>query len=408
VDTELRAFGFRVRRAHGARSEPGECRRFAASRRCSGQEHRARFCGRPFHGRSRSPRRKPERGWPELVRGCLPMQPLVAKGVSIGTESTCALHENGTVWCWGATEHGQLGNGDSASTYSTDPVRVAGISTAIAVTSGGTSFGCCGGGGFTSFHCALLRVGSVVCWGDVPGRPVTPKPVTMFGISQAIAVAGGGRHACALLASGSIQCWGANDHGQLGDGSMMDSAELATVVGIEDATAIGLSSSFSDFSCAVLSSGTVKCWGAYSAVVGATIQTSSTPISIPSSGTTASDATGEDQACVALPDGRVQCCCGEHPVVLTTVPNLPPSSTVSVGLRHACALLSDGAIKCWGHNGWGELGSSDPGQTNVLGAPDAVAVSAGWGETCAVRKDGGVWCWGRSGNGGRPFKVPGF
>jgi len=332
-----------------------------------------------------------------------PAQPLVAIAVSASNASTCAVHENGTVWCWGATDGGQLGNGDSTRSDSSVLARVAGISTAIGIGSGGSS----SPGGFSSFHCAVLRIGSVVCWGAVPGQRSTPRPVTIAGIHQAITVVGGAHHACALLAGGSIQCWGDNNWGQLGDGSLTNSTEPVTVVGIDHAKALGLSSNFSDFTCAVLSDGTIKCWGGYSTNAAGFLEVRSTPVEIPSSDKTDSFPTGGDQACVALPDGRIQCCCGEHPAVLTTVPKLPSSSGVSVGLKHACALLSDGAVRCWGPNDWDELGSPGPGQIDVLGIPDAVALSAGWGYSCAVRKGGSVWCWGRIG-GAKPVKVAGF
>jgi len=36
----------------------------------------------------------------------------------------------------------------------------------------------------------------------------------------------------------------------------------------------------------------------------------------------------------------------------------PPS--LSLGWKHACAVLDDGSVKCWGYNGVGNLGVGDP------------------------------------------------
>jgi alpha-tubulin suppressor-like RCC1 family protein len=86
---------------------------------------------------------------------------------------------------------------------------------------------------------------------------------------------------------------------------------------------------------------------------------------------------------------------------------------VSVGLTHACALLSDGSVWCWGSNFWGELG---PGHPDGATAPvrvslpqEATEVQAGGVEqqqgdplavSCAVLKDETVRCWGAAKAGG--------
>ncbi len=83
---------------------------------------------------------------------------------------------------------------------------------------------------------------------------------------------------------------------------------------------------------------------------------------------------------------------------------------VSVGFNHACALLSDGRIKCWGHNNHGQLGvpgddrGDDPDEMgDALPAVDlgrghtALRVFTGEDHTCAILEDQRVKCWGTSG-----------
>ena len=74
---------------------------------------------------------------------------------------------------------------------------------------------------------------------------------------------------------------------------------------------------------------------------------------------------------------------------------------VSAGDQHSCALTTAGGVKCWGHNGLGELGDGTTTNTSVpvgvvgLGS-GAVTVSAGNYHSCALTTAGGVKCWGAS------------
>src|SRR4029077_7734243 len=64
-------------------------------------------------------------------------------------------------------------------------------------------------------------------------------PVTVVGISTAVAVtASDGYHSCALLQNGTIKCWGDNVSGQLGDGSRTTAVTPVTVAGISTAVAV--------------------------------------------------------------------------------------------------------------------------------------------------------------------------
>src|SRR5439155_15534161 len=132
--------------------------------------------------------------------------------------------------CWGENVDGQLGT-STAGEVSTTPVRVGGITGAIAVTAG------------WQHTCALLGDGTVQCWGrNLEGQlgngttTSSTTPVRVVDLTGAIAVTGGWwRHSCALLSDSSVKCWGAvgadNAFGQLGNGSTTGSAAPVTMTG---------------------------------------------------------------------------------------------------------------------------------------------------------------------------------
>jgi alpha-tubulin suppressor-like RCC1 family protein len=81
-----------------------------------------------------------------------------------------------------------------------------------------------------------------------------------------------------------------------------------------------------------------------------------------------------------------------------------PALAVSAGAHYSCALLSGGAVRCWGNGEFGKLGDGDvtnhttPVQTASLAA-GAAAVDAGSFSTCALLSGGAVRCWGRNDQG---------
>jgi len=85
--------------------------------------------------------------------------------------------------------------------------------------------------------CALRTAGDVVCWGRNSSGQLgigmtsisAPLPISVPSIIDAVSVAAGTRHTCAVARSGSTHCWGVNGAGQLGDGSMVDSARPVLV-----------------------------------------------------------------------------------------------------------------------------------------------------------------------------------
>src|SRR6185503_15623744 len=108
------------------------------------------------------------------------------------------------------------------------------------------------------------------------------------------------------------------------------------------------------------------------------------------------------------------------PTTVGGITAVNPATAVSTGEFHSCALLQDGTVKCWGHNGFGQLGADPDGATPetedsataipVVGLPDpadheVVALTTGSAHTCALLDDNTVFCWGQNAYGQLGYKT---
>ena len=221
--------------------------------------------------------------------------------------------------------------------------------------------------------------------------------------AESASVASGGSHSCAVLTSGGVVCWGLNSAGQLGNGSTTNSSTPVAVSGLSAGVAsiaVG-----GNTSCAVLTSGVIKCWGDDSSGQlgdGSPSANSSTPVTVSGISTGVVVAVSLTHTCAVITGGAVTCWgsgIGAAPVALAGISS--GATAVAVGLYHSCAVVT-GAVKCWGQNGYGQLGNNTttPSATTPVTAvaSGATAVTAGDQYTCAV-VSGGAKCWGLNGFG---------
>lgn len=321
--------------------------------------------------------------------------------VSSSESHTCAVTSAGSAKCWGYNGSGRLGDGTVDINNRLTPVDVVGLSTGVAdITAGG------------NHSCALMLDGGAKCWGwnrfGNLGNGTTEDnsavPTNVFGLSSGVGtISAGGEFACALISGGTVKCWGYNGSGQLGDGVLNKRSLPTEVMGLPDDIS-GLSTGWYH-TCVLTSIGGVKCWGLnfYGQLGDGNQTNSSVPVDVVglSSGVQAISA-GRFESCALTSTGGLKCWpgySGDH-FIPEDWPGLTSGVTaVAEGGRHGCALLEGGGVKCWGDNYGGQLGDGTTEDSDtpvdVVGLSSGVtAIAAGELHTCALTSSGGVKCWG--------------
>jgi alpha-tubulin suppressor-like RCC1 family protein len=305
--------------------------------------------------------------------------PAKALQVAIGQATAYALLEDGTVVAWGANDEGQLGTGAMGAsgelgTYpkpSITPVRVTGLSNIIQIEAG------------SKHAVALRRDGTVWAWGSREdgalgdGKPTTLRPLKAIGPTRVPGLEGITQiavirsHNLALKPDGRVMSWGSNSDGELGVGTRDTGWTPAEVSGLDHVVMIAAGTGGGKGSSgAVRDDGTVWMWG---------------------TNTSAQLGNGEGPLSPDDPGGR-------NPLPVQ-VKGVVGAKSLSIGLGHAAALLRDGTLRMWGHDGWGQIGVGTAGAyhqkpVKVTGITNVSAVYLGGPHSFAVRADGTLWVWG--------------
>jgi alpha-tubulin suppressor-like RCC1 family protein len=238
--------------------------------------------------------------------------------VAAGQGHACAIATDGGVFCWGANDHGQLGDG--TTTAHAAPAKLTLPAAASAVALG------------KAHSCALLVTGEVDCWGaTVVADVLIPRRV----LDDGKALGAGAFHTCVVRADRTVACWGQNGLGQLGDNKVSgDLSELPVpVTGLTGARDVATGE---NHTCARTEAGIVSCWGA--------------------------NDSGQ------IGDGSKS---NRFMPVLARLSGAVDE--LSAGVRHTCARRAQGPVRCWGRNDGGQLGDGTTearlSPTTVIGLP---------------------------------------
>lgn len=365
-----------------------------------------------------------------------------AAAISTSDATTCVVRSDGTVWCWGDNQYGQLGNGTTSLTIA-DPIQAVQVTTE----GGAPLVGVVAIAAGQVHECARKGDGTVWCWGyhyygnlgngtsgvrpgldcHTEGGCGTPYAVQVVSgqggaLTSVVKVIAGRMHTCALRLDKAVWCWGYNAEGGLGDGTTTNRSTPVQVTQGNTKTRLTSAADVAagdGTSCASKTDGTVWCWGwnYYGQVGDGTTRNRMSAVRVMTSkqsvlpGDVLDVTGGYAYNCARRSDTSVWCW-GNNQVfakpVLKSGSNFLGSAQLAAHISHTCARKGDGTLWCWGENQYGQLGdgsglsSTEPVQVLLApgGAPLADAIDLSRGSyafyTCTRRQDGSPWCWGNN------------
>ncbi len=259
--------------------------------------------------------------------------------LSAGPNHTCLIQPDGSLWCWGMDDAGQI---------------------EAPLAQGDTFLRVCGG---SDFSCAVRASGTISCWG---GAASWVPPAGKFAD-----IACGPNYACALGANGVPSCWGAPG---------MSASVLSP-----PNTAFKRISAGADVACGVKNTGTLACWGTTSDAVASPPAGNYVDIGVSSAG----------YACAIDTDGKLHCWGSDAYGMVSAAPSAGPYFAIATGggmykgadRGFACALPTVGKPQCWS-------GQSGPEFFDLPDDTTVTAVTAGAAHACGITSLGLPVCWG--------------
>lgn len=331
------------------------------------------------------------------------------KTVSAGDATTCAVRDNkaSNLYCWGANDYGQLGNG--GTTERSRPTLV---------TTGSWRSVAAGG----EHTCAITTGDSLYCWGhndfgqlgrgDQTDRTKPAKVNT----TKWASVSASGQNTCAITRTSKLLCWGYNEYGQVGNGQSGENGQSqvrATPVQIGTFTTWSRVSVGQYSACAVTTTGKLYCWGeGNDGQLGTgSLGNRTSPARVGTLADWAGVSQAGSHACAVRDTKRAYCWglngrgqLGTGSSTARTTPTVVggsnPKRWVAVSAESAtsCAIRDNAKLSCWGDS---HLGSGEPDESLVArqesrGFTDWTAVTTGGDHACALRANRSLYCWGKN------------
>jgi len=349
---------------------------------------------------------------------------------------TCVVLDNNQMKCWGSNYGAFLGNSNEGGNEYT-PVSVNDVDSTSCCLTNVTETSPDG-----RHTAALTSSGEIYAWGEDYSGQIGHGHISCFGVCNQphgpsvmpgsrtfVTVATGVLHTCAITEPDmALWCWGENEDGQLGTGDNIDRNAPTQIDLPQGRHPVSVNAGWAS-TCVILDNGSGMCWGKndFGHLGDGTYNNRNEPTSIsvlPSNRSLVAMDLGAGHACGILDDGMVNCWgngkfsnstsggrLGDGTDSSSTYPrsvSLPVGRTaisIDAGIDHTCAILDDSSAVCWGLNSMGQLGdgttdnSTTPVTVSMPTGLGVAEISAGWIHTCAVATNASVYCWGNHGEG---------
>jgi alpha-tubulin suppressor-like RCC1 family protein/uncharacterized protein YfaP (DUF2135 family) len=310
------------------------------------------------------------------------------QSVTAGSNHTVGIKGDGTLWAWGSTSDGQLGDGTIPIINESSPIRIGSVSNWQNVSAG------------ANHTMAIQSDGTLWAWGSNEyGKLAVPvnynnnkcSPTRIATFSNWKSVSAGSQHTVAIKSDGTLWSWGDNFYGQLGEGPVRYFyAGPVNYIDRDSPTKIGTRmdwqsvSAGSNHTMAIENGGNLWAWGS------------------------------NDNGQLGDPLGDQIVTDDSGPRIVSATPKYISGgsrSIVSSGVNHSVAIKNDGTLWSWGNNSNGQLGDGTQSTRNI---PTQIGTDSNWksvaaGEnyTLAIKLDGTLWGWGDN-SFGQLGKIPSF
>ncbi len=282
--------------------------------------------------------------------------------VVTGDKHSCAIDENDALYCWGKNDAGQVGNGTTIPQE--EPAAIATNADWRDISLG------------KNHSCAIKNDNFLWCWGSntslqlghSPTNNRRPSLLSKTNADESIvteqwsATASGNSHTCAIHNTDqSLWCWGGNGNGQIGQGTI--SALIAEPTELAAGSQWLSIAANGNHSCAIRSDSSLWCWG------------------------------GNDA-------GQVGNGSNENVTTPTLINSATDWRIIDLGTDHSCGIKNDNTLWCWGDNSESQLGDGTTAPSNI---PKQIGAASNWDKislgkafSCGINTNSELYCWGNN------------